>query len=580
MESMELPAMKKTRTEESLTNFFDLLSEELVFLILDFLNQNPFDRKSFSLVCKYFYSVEAKHRKTLKPLRSKHLTSVLSRYPNLTHIDLTLCPRVADTSLAEISNACKPNLRSIDLSRSRFFSGAGLLNLVLSCENLVEIDLSNVTELRDSGAAAVAQAKNLERLWLARCKLITDLGVGCIAVGCRKLKLISLKWCVGVGDFGVGLIAVKCKEIRSLDLSFLPITDECLPSILKLQYLEDLVLEGCFGIDDSSLEVLKCSCKSLKKLDMSSCQNITHVGLSSLMSVAGENLEELTLSYVSPVTHVLADSLRKLPMLQSVKLDGCRVTCAGLKAIGNWCVSLRELSLSKCSDVTDDGLSSLVIKHRDLQKLDITCCRRITYVSIAHITNSCSALTSLKMESCALVSREAFVLIGQRCHFLEELDLTDNEIDDEGLKSISRCSKLSSLKLGICLDITDKGVAHVGFSCSKLNELDLYRCTNITDTGISAIARGCPDLEMINIAYCKDISDDSLISLSKCSRLNTFESRGCPLITSSGLAAIAMKCKQLVKLDIKKCSNIDDAGMISLAYNSQNLRQNMHHGYH
>ena len=44
-----------------------------------------------------------------------------------------------------------------------------------------------------------------------------------------------------------------------------------------------------------------------------------------------------------------------------------------------------------------------------------------------------------------------------------------------GLKSISRCSKLSSLKLGICLNITDKGLAQVGFSCSKLNELDLYR---------------------------------------------------------------------------------------------------------
>lgn len=26
----------------------------------------------------------------------------------------------------------------------------------------------------------------------------------------------------------------------------------------------------------------------------------------------------------------------------------------------------------------------------------------------------------------------AFVLIGQRCLLLEELDLTDNEIDDEG----------------------------------------------------------------------------------------------------------------------------------------------------
>ena len=107
----------------------------------------------------------------------------------------------------------------------------------------------------------------------------------------------------------------------------------------------------------------------------------------------------------------------------------------------------------------------------------------------------------------------------------------------------------------------------------NLNLYILFRCTGITDLGISAIARGCPDLEMINVAYCKEITDYSFRSLSKCSRLNTIESRGCPLITSLGLAAIAIGCKQLTKLDIKKCSNINDTGMIPLAHFSQNLRQ-------
>lgn len=93
----------------------------------------------------------------------------------------------------------------------------------MNCKNLVEIDLSNATDLRDSAAAALAEAKNLERLWLGRCKLITDMGVGCIAVGCRKLELISLKWCLGVGDLGVELLALKCKYLKSLDLSYLPV---------------------------------------------------------------------------------------------------------------------------------------------------------------------------------------------------------------------------------------------------------------------------------------------------------------------------------------------------------------------
>ncbi|XVF08355.1 hypothetical protein REPUB_Repub06bG0219500 [Reevesia pubescens] len=553
-------------------NPFDLLSDEIIFMILDLLNPNPLDKKSFSLVCKSFYASESLHRRSLKPLRLEHLAAILCRYPNIHHLDLTLCSRVYDASLSIISNACAPTLRSIDFSRSRLFSTSGLFSLALNCNNLVEIDLSNGTELKDSAMAAVAEAKNLEKLWLARCKSITDMGVGCVAVGCKKLKFISLKWCLGVGDLGVGLIAVKCKHIHYLDLSYLPITDKCLSSILKLQHLEELVLEGCFGIDDDNLAVLKHRCKSLKSLDVSTCQNISPNGLSSLISGA-ECLQQLSLAHGSPVTSSLADCLKELSMLQSVKLDGCLVTYDGLKTIANWCVSLRELSLSKCSGVTDEGLSSVVTKHNDLRKLDITCCRKITDVSISHITNSCNSLTSLRMESCTLVSREAFVLIGQRCHLLDELDLTDNEIDDKGLKYISRCSKLSSLKLGICLNITDEGLIHIGMGCPKLLELDLYRSEEITDLGILAIAQGCPGLEMINISYCKEITDRSLLSLSKCSRLKMLESRGCCLITSLGLTAIAVGCKELTKLDIKKCHNIDDSGMLPLAHFSQNLRQ-------
>lgn len=135
---------------------------------------------------------------------------------------------------------------------------------------------------------------------------------------------------------------------------------------------------------------------------------------------------------VFQVTLSLAKSLQNISTLQSIKLDGCQVTCSALKAIGDWCVPLRELSLSKCMGVTDEGLSYLVTKHKELRKLDITCCRKITHASIAQITRSCTSLTSFKMESCMLVPRESFILIGHHCHLLEELDVTDNEVDDEG----------------------------------------------------------------------------------------------------------------------------------------------------
>lgn len=128
-----------------------------------------------------------------------------------------------DSFLISVSSAWKTTLRSIDLSRSRSFSNVGLSNLVTSCTGLVEINLSNGVALTDAVMKVLAEAKNLEKLWLSRCKSITDMGIGCVAVGCKKLKLLCLNWCLHITDLGVGLIATKCKELRSLDLSFLTV---------------------------------------------------------------------------------------------------------------------------------------------------------------------------------------------------------------------------------------------------------------------------------------------------------------------------------------------------------------------
>jgi len=127
-------------------------------------------------------------------------------------------------------------------------------------------------------------------------------------------------------------------------------------------------------------------------------------------------------------------SLQKIPKLRTLKLEGCKFIADGLKAIGTSCVSLRELSLSKCSGVTDTELSFAVSRPRlkNLLKLDITCCRNITDVSLAAITSSCTSLVSLRMESCSRVSSGALQLIGKHCSHLEELDLTDSDLDGEG----------------------------------------------------------------------------------------------------------------------------------------------------
>lgn len=218
---------------------FDMLPDEIIFTILDQLKTHPFANKSFSLTCKAFYFIESRHRRTLKPLCAQLLQRTSFRYPFIAQLDLSLCAQVDDNALNIVSSSStwKYTLSSVNLSRSRLFSEVGLSSLCVNCVNLVELDLSNMSEVGDVAAVAIAEAKNLERLWLARCKLITDMGIARVAIGCRKLKLLSLKWCLRIGDLGVGLVALKCKEIRTLDLSHLPVTEFSLFSFLFLVFV-------------------------------------------------------------------------------------------------------------------------------------------------------------------------------------------------------------------------------------------------------------------------------------------------------------------------------------------------------
>ncbi|KAF9670919.1 hypothetical protein SADUNF_Sadunf13G0119200 [Salix dunnii] len=169
---------KKTIMQGPISNQFDFLTEEIIFTILDYLNNDPFAKK-----------------KTLKPLRAELLSRALHRYPHIEYPEQTLCPRIEDSMLNVVSLSSKDVLCSINLSRSRFFLLILGWRFGFKLFQFVEIDLSNGVELNDLTTAAIAEAKNLERLWLARCKLINDMGIGCITAWCGKLRLFCLKWC-------------------------------------------------------------------------------------------------------------------------------------------------------------------------------------------------------------------------------------------------------------------------------------------------------------------------------------------------------------------------------------------------
>ncbi|KAF5945937.1 hypothetical protein HYC85_016165 [Camellia sinensis] len=530
-----------------------LLTDDLLLRVLDQLADDS-DRKSFRSVCKSFLRVDSLHRTTLRVLRPEFLPALLRKYPEISALDLSVCPRIDDGAVAVLlgcGGGWTRRLRRLVLSRAVGLRFSGLEMMVRACPGLEAVDVSFCCGFGDREAAALSCAAGLRDLRMDKCLGVTDVGLAKIAVGCEKLERLSLKWCLEISDLGIDLMSKKCPHLKHLDISYLKVTSESLRSIGTLQKLEVLVMVGCGLVDDDGIRFLGNGCPSLQVLDVSRCDKVSSSGLVSVVR-GHRDLRQL-----------YAGTFRDPSPLDS-----------SFQIISTNCKFLVDIGLSKCKGVTGTGLMLLVSANPNLKIINLTCCDSITDAAISAIAYSCRNLLCLKLESCNLLTEKSLESLGSCSLLLKELDLTDcSGVNDAGLNYLSKCSELLSLKLGLCTNISDKGLFYFASNCKKIHELDLYRCMGIGDDGLAALSSGCKKLKKLNLSYCNKVTDRGLQYLSHLKELSDLELRGIVKITSTGLTAVAAGCKSLSELDLKHCEYINDSGFWALAYYSRNLRQ-------
>ncbi|EFJ31715.1 hypothetical protein SELMODRAFT_87311 [Selaginella moellendorffii] len=543
------------------------LNNHLLVKILEKLDE-VVDRKSWRLTCKRFYAAGAESQKTMRLFNSELLPRALARHTGIESLDLSSCIKITDEDLALVGELAGTRLRSLGLARMGGFTVAGIVALARNCSALVELDLRCCNSLGDLELAAVCQLGSLRKLDLTGCYMISDAGLGCLAAGCKKLQVVVLKGCVGISDAGLCFLASNCKELTTIDVSYTEITDDGVRCLSNLPSLRVLNLAACSNVGDAGLTRTSTS---LLELDLSCCRSVTNVGISFLSK---RSLQFLKLGFCSPVkkrsqiTGQLLEAVGKLTQIQTLKLAGCEIAGDGLRFVGSCCLQLSDLSLSKCRGVTDSGMASIFHGCKNLRKLDLTCCLDLTEITAYNIARSSAGLVSLKIEACRILTENNIPLLMERCSCLEELDVTDCNIDDAGLECIAKCKFLKTLKLGFC-KVSDNGIEHVGRNCSDLIELDLYRSGNVGDAGVASIAAGCRKLRILNLSYCPNITDASIVSISQLSHLQQLEIRGCKRV---GLEKKLPEFKNLVELDLKHCG-IGDRGMTSIVYCFPNLQQ-------
>ncbi|XP_010546742.1 PREDICTED: F-box/LRR-repeat protein 3 isoform X2 [Tarenaya hassleriana] len=552
-------------------SILSVLSEDLLVRVYGFLD--PTGRKAWRLVCRDFLRIDSLSRTSIRVLRIELFTALLLRYPNLSSVDLSVCPRVDDSVVLRLA-LNGPALRSLNLSRATGVGARGMETVARACQALERVDVSHCWRFGDWEAAALSVAAGLRELRMDKCLGLSDVGLVRIAVGCSKLEKISLKWCMEISDLGIDLLCKKCRDLKSLDVSYLKITNDSICSISSLPKLEVLLMVCCPLITDAGLQFLENGSPSLQEIDVTRCERLSLSGLISVLK-GHPDLRQFRAGHtVSEISTSFLPYIRAMKNLETIIIDGACISDSFLRKLSSNCRFLTEIGLSKCIDMTDMGVMALVRGCVNLRTLNMSCCGSITDLALSAVVESCQYLQILKLESCNMITEKGLRGIGHCSKLLQELDLTDCcGINDRGLEYISRCSNLLRLKLGLCTNVSDKGLFHIGSNCTKLLELDLYRCSGIGDEGLAALSRGCKSLNRLNLSYCDELTDTGVEHIGQLEQLGHLELRGIKKITGTGLATISLGCKKLVYLDLKLCEKIDDSGFWALAYFSRNLRQ-------
>ena len=93
------------------------------------------------------------------------------------------------------------------------------------------------------------------------------------------------------------------------------------------------------------------------------------------------------------------------------------------------CYNLQSLHLAGCMAVSNQTVCAIAQNNPQLAHVDLSGCKRITDVAVQALARNCRQLSSLKLCSCE-ISDAALMILDQECANLQRLDIT-------GCKSVS-----------------------------------------------------------------------------------------------------------------------------------------------
>lgn len=243
-------------------------------------------------------------------------------------------------------------------------------------------------------------------------------------------------------------------------------------------------------VTDVGLETLP-HFNNLTKLNLTGFDFITDKGMAHLKKL--KNLRTIEICNCAAITDKSMSHLARLPKLQKVLLTWCPITGKGIKKLAS-IRSLQELTLEQCNNFNGTSLHHFA-KHKRLQKLGLHSCQG---VSDANLSKLPVTLTELSVTSCPQVTPEGIQSLGNLKN-LKALNLSHNSfLTDASLCFLLQLSNLERLTVRWCNELTGWGLCD--FLPRSIKLVDVRSCAQITQKIVATLqSRGIKVLSNFNI---------------------------------------------------------------------------------
>lgn len=277
------------------------------------------------------------------------------------------------------------------------------------------------------------------------------------------------------------------EELLSILVAKNALNDNVLPHALT-RHTQRLGLGGASQLRRCVLNTVGRSCPKLRALDLCGCQQVDN--------------------------RIVRDVLQYCEHLQSLRLDGCTRISDSAFAPAMWkpplagLLSLRELSVGRCGQLTAEGLMGYVMKGAPyLRTLGLPFCRLAITDEVASELLFSFGLEAIDLSHCEKITDAPFR--ARSSCLLRELRVSSTQISDDAVASIaSRAPRLETFDAGWVMKLTDASIMALTQACDKLRKLVVCN-TQITDSSFEAIAR-CRHLEHLDASWCLRATSQAL----------------------------------------------------------------------